>query len=83
MFFRDISNQCFKKSSFLETHEDFLFILEESLLSKSAEDIPKNIEKLVKSEGFLPEKEMDVHSDITVICRGNDEWVFDNEEIFK
>ena len=83
MFFRDIRNQCFKKSSFLETHEDFQFILEESLLSKSAEDIPNNIEKLVKSEGFLPEKEMDIHTNITVICQGNDEWVFANEGIFK
>ena len=83
MFFRDISNQCFKKSSFLETHEDFQFILEELLLSKSAEDIPKNIEKLVKSEGFLPEKEMDFHANITVICQGNDEWAFANEDIFK
>ena len=80
---RNIGNHCFKKSSFLKSPEDFQFILEESLLSKSAEDIPKNLEKLVKSEGFLADREMDVHANITVTCLGNDEWVFANDEIFK
>ena len=82
-FGRDINNHCFRKSRYLDTHGDFQFILEESLLSKSAEDIPKNLEKLVKSEGFLADREMDVHSNITVTCLGNDEWVFANDEIFK
>ena len=77
------SNQCFRKSSFLETHEDFQFIVEESLLSESEEEIAKNIENLVKSEGFMVEKDMDVHANITIICQGNDEWVFASDERFK
>ena len=52
-------------------------------MSKSADDIPKNLEKLVKSEGFLADKEMDGQANITVTCLGNDEWVFANVDIFK
>ena len=80
---RTFSKQCFRKSSFLETHEDFQFIVEESLLSESEEGIAKNIENLVKSEGFMVEKDMTVHANITIICKGNDEWVFASEERFK
>ena len=76
-------NQCFKKSSFLETHEDFQFILEESLLSNSKEEIAKNVEKLVKSKGFQAEEEMNVYSNITLTCQGNDEWVFAEKEGMK
>ena len=80
---RTIINQCFRKSSFLETHEDFQFIVEGSLLSESEEDIVKNIENLVKSEGFMVEKDMDVYANITIKCQGNDEWVFTSDERFK
>ena len=80
---RTINNHCFRKSSFLESYEDFQFIVEESLLSESEEEIVKNIENLVKSEGFMVEKDMDVHANITIICQGNDEWVLSNDERFK
>ena len=53
-----MENHCFRKSNDLESNEDFQFILEEALLSESMEDIPKNVEKLVKAEGFLESKEM-------------------------
>ena len=53
------------------------------MLSESVEDIAKNIENLVKSEGFLAEKDMHVFGNITIICQGNDEWVFSDEETFK
>ena len=82
-FCRTINNHCFRKSSFLECHEDFQFIVEESLLSESEEEIAKNIENLVKSEGFMVEKDVDVHANITIICQGNDEWVFASDERFK
>ena len=82
-FCRTINNHCFRKSSFLECHEDFQFIVEESLLSESEEGIVKNIENLVKSEGFMVEKDVDVHANITIICQGNDEWVFASDERFK
>ena len=82
-FCRTINNHCFRKSSFLECHEDFQFIVEESLLSESEDEIVKNIENLVKSEGFMVQKDMDVHANITIICQGNDEWVFASDERFK
>ena len=53
------------------------------MLSESEEGIVKNIENLVKSEGFMVEKDMTVHANITIICKGNDEWVFASEERFK
>ena len=53
------------------------------MLSESVEDIAKNIENIVKSEGFLAETDIDVHANITITCQGNDEWVFANEEEFK
>ena len=80
---RNITNQCFRKSSFLDTHEDFQFIFEESLLSESVEDIAKNIENLVKSEGFMAEEDIDVFANMTLLCQGNDEWLFSDEERFK
>ena len=46
-------------------------------------DIPKNVEKLVKAKGFLEDKEMDVHANITIKCQGNGEWIFAEEERFK
>ena len=53
------------------------------MLSESVEDIAKNIENLVKSEGFMAEKDMDIFSNMTLLCQGNDEWVFSDEERFK
>ena len=78
-----MENHCFRKSNDLESNEDFQFILEEALLSESMEDIPKNVEKLVKAEGFLENKEMDVHANIKIQCQGNGEWIFSEEERFK
>ena len=78
-----MENHCFRKSNYLESHEDFQFILEEALLSESMKDIPKNVEKLVKAEGFLESKEMDVHANITIQCQGNGEWIYAEEKRFK
>ena len=46
-------------------------------------DIPKNVEKLVKAEGFLETKDVEVHANITIKCKGNGEWIFADKERFK
>ena len=53
------------------------------MLSESVENISENIENLVKSEGFMAEKDIDVFANMTLLCKGNDEWVFSDEERFK
>ena len=78
--FRNTVNHCWKKDSFLKTHEDFLFLNEKKLFSDSEEKLATNVENMVKSEGFLADKEFQIFSNVTMECVGN-KWVFSNQEL--
>ena len=68
-------NHCWKKQSFLNSYENFKFLNEKKLYSESEEELADNIEMIVKSEGFLPDKEFQVFSNISLECIGNNQWV--------
>ena len=78
--FRNSVNHCWKKDSFLKTHEDFQFLNEKKLFSDSEEKLATNVENMVKSEGFLADKEFQIFSNVTMECVGN-KWVFSNQEL--
>ena len=78
--FSESVNHCWKKDSFLKTHEDFQFLNEKKLFSDSEEKLATNVENMVKSEGFLADKEFQIFSNVTMECVGN-KWVFSNQEL--
>ena len=74
-------NHCWRKESFLEPFEDFMFLNNLELYSDTEEELSNNIELMVKSEGFLPEKEFQIFSNLTLECLGNDQWVVSNTDL--
>ena len=78
-----MKNHCFRKTNFLDSHEDLQFLLEKRLLSESEKEIAQNIENLVKADGFQANGDMETYSNVTVRCLGNNEWKFHDKERYQ
>ena len=80
-FSRAPINQCWKKQSFLNSHEDFKFLNEKKLYSESEEELGDNIEFMVKTEGFLADKDFQIFSNLSLECKGNNQWVVSDGDL--
>ena len=74
-------NHCWRKESFLESFEDFKFLNEMELYSDTEDEISNRIESMVKSDGFLAEKEFQIFSNLSLVCLGNDQWTVSNSDL--
>ena len=81
LFFRNSNNQCWRKHNSLQSYEDFKFLNEKKLFSDTEEELANNIEQMVKSEGFLAEKEFQIFPNLSLECSGNDQWVVSNTDL--
>ena len=80
-FSRTPINQCWKKQSFLNSYEDFKFLNEKKIYSESEEELGDNIELMVKAEGFLADKEFPIFSNLSLECKGNNQWVVSDGDL--
>ena len=80
-FYRNSKNQCWRKENFLQSYEDFKFLNEKKLYSDTEEELAKNIELMVKSEGFLADKQFQIFPNLSLECSGNNQWVVTDNDL--
>ena len=78
--FRSILNQCWRIKNFLETEEEFKFLLHEEdgwkWLGHTDKEISDFVENVTKARGFYEDETFLTPATISIECLGNEKWRF-------
>ena len=77
---RSIENQCWKRKDFLESEDEFKFLVHTESgvkwLAHTDQEISDLVHNVTKAKGFFDDVTFNTFSTISAQCLGNDKWKF-------